>query len=98
MPVIPARQINPTNDTVFNAGTPLRYYVLAEAQRADQTLGCVGARIVAEVLLRVLWQSPNSILRNGFVPDPSLVRIRPEGPAFSFGDLLVDTGLAPSSS
>jgi hypothetical protein len=97
-PVIPAQQINPTNDTVFNTDTPLLYYVLAEAQRSDQTLGCVGARIVEEVFLRVLWQSPNSILRNGFVPDPSLVRIRPEGPACSFGDLLVDTGLVPRSS
>jgi hypothetical protein len=97
-PVIAAKHINPTRDAVFNTGTPLLYYVLAEAERSDQTLGCVGARIVAEVFLRVLWQSPNSILRNGFVPEPRLVRIRPEAPAFSFGDLLVDTGLAPRSS
>jgi hypothetical protein len=97
-PVIPARAINPTQDAVFNQGTPLLYYVLAEAQRAQATLGCVGGGIVAQTFIRVLWDTPNSILHNGFTPDPALVKIRPESPAFSFGDLLIDTGLAPRSS
>jgi hypothetical protein len=97
-PVIPARTINPTSDAVFNTATPLLYYVLAEAQRSGQALGCVGRRIVAQTFLRVLWQTPNSILRSGFRPDPRLVQLAPERPKFSFGDLLVDLGLAPRSS
>jgi hypothetical protein len=97
-PVIPAGTINPTSDAVFNTGTPLLYYVLAEAQRSGRTLGCVGRSIVAQIFLRVLWQTPNSILRSGFRPDPRLVKLAPERPKFSFGDLLVDVGLAPRSS
>jgi hypothetical protein len=54
-PVIPAASINPTSDAVFSRGTPLLYYVLAEAQRAHSTLGCVGAGIITQVFLRVLW-------------------------------------------
>ena len=96
--MIKADSINPTSDLVFNKRTPLLYYMLAEAQASGQTLGCVGASIVAQTFLRVLWDTPGSILHNGFVPDPSLVKLSPEGPRFSFGDLLVDTGLAPRSS
>jgi hypothetical protein len=97
-PVIPAASINPTSDEVFNQGTPLLYYVLAEAQQSGQTLGCVGRKIVAQTFIRVLWDTPNSILHNDFQPDPSLVKLAPETPTFSFGDLLVDTGLAPRFS
>jgi hypothetical protein len=61
-------------------------------------LGCVGQSIVAQTFLRVLADTPNSILSNGFQPDPSLVKLAPETPKFSFGDLLVDTGLAPRTS
>ena len=96
--VISAPSINPTHDAVFNTGTPLLYYVLAEAKRAGQPLGCVGQSIVAETFIQVLWDTPNSILHTNFRPDPSLVKLAPETPRFSFGDLLVDTGLAPRSS
>ena len=96
--VIPAARINPTHDAVFNTGTPLLYYVLAEAKQAGQVLGCVGKSIVAQTFLQVLWDTPNSILHTSFQPDPRLVRLAPETPTFSFGDLLVDTGLAPRSS
>jgi hypothetical protein len=96
--VISAPSINPTGDKVFNTGTPLIYYVLAEAQKANQTLGCVGGSIVAQTFIQVLWATPNSILHTNFQPDPSLVKLAPESPKFSFGDLLVDTGLAPRSS
>lgn len=95
---IPAASINPTKDAVFNSGTPLLYYVLAEAQKAHKVLGCVGGAIVAQTFLRVLWATPDSILHTNFQPDPRLVRLAPETPKFSFGDLLVDTGLAPRSS
>jgi hypothetical protein len=96
--VISAPSINPTRDAVFNSATPLLYYVLAEAKRARQVLGCVGSSIVAQTFLRVLWDTPNSILHTNFRPDPRLVKLAPERPKFSFGDLLVDTGLAPRSS
>lgn len=96
--VIPAARINPTHDAVFNTGTPLLYYVLAEAKQAGQVLGCVGKSIVAQTFLQVLWNTPNSILHTSFQPDPRLVKLAPETPTFSFGDLLVDTGLAPRSS
>jgi hypothetical protein len=97
-PVISASSINPTDDAVFDSGTPLLYYVLAEAKRAHQVLGCVGRKIVAETFLRVLWDTPNSILHTRFSPDPRLIKLAPEKPTFSFGDLLVDTGLAPRRS
>jgi hypothetical protein len=97
-PVLSAAALNPTHDAVFDSGTPLLYYVLAEAQRAHRVLGCAGRRIVAQTFLRVLWDTPDSILHTRFRPDPRLVRLAPERPAFSFGDLLVDTGLAPRSS
>jgi hypothetical protein len=96
--VITAPSINPTKDGVFNTGTPLIYYVLAEAKKANQVLGCVGQSIVAQTFLQVLWDTPNSILHTNFRPDPSLVKLAPETAKFSFGDLLVDTGLAPRSS
>ena len=95
---IPASHINPTKDAVFNTGTPLIYYVMAEAKQANAVLGCVGGRIVAQTFIQVLWDTPNSILRTNFRPDPSLVKLAPETPKFSFGDLLVDTGPAPRTS
>jgi hypothetical protein len=97
-PVIPATSINPTKDAVFNTGTPLIYYVLAEAKKANQVLGCVGQSIVAQTFIQVLWDTPGSILHTNFQPDPSLVKLAPEAPKFSFGDLLVDIGLAPRFS
>ncbi len=97
-PVIPASSINPTTDAVFNTGTPLLYYVLAEAKKAHKVLGCVGSRIVAQVFLRVLWDTPNSILHTNFRPDRRLIKLAPEKAKFSFGDLLVDTRLAPRRS
>jgi hypothetical protein len=96
--VISAASINPTKDAVFNSGTPLIYYVLAEAKKANQVLGCVGQSIVAQTFLAVLWDTPNSILHSNFRPDPGLVKLAPETATFSFGDLLVDTGLAPRTS
>ena len=95
---IPATQINPTRDSVFNNGTPLIYYVLAEAKQSGAVLGCVGGSIVAQTFIQVLWDTPGSILHTNFRPDPRLVKLAPETPKFSFGDLLVDTGLAPRTS
>jgi hypothetical protein len=61
-------------------------------------LGCVGRSIVAQTFIQALWDTPNSILHTSFQPNPGLVKLAPETPKFSFGDLLVDTGLAPRSS
>ena len=97
-PVISAASINPTGDRVFDAGTPLLYYVLAEARAQHRVLGCVASRIVAQTFLRVLWDTPDSILHSHFRPDRRLIKLAPEKPTFSFGDLLVDTGLAPRRS
>jgi hypothetical protein len=96
--VISAPSINPSKDAVFNSGPPLLYYVLAEAQKSKQTLGCVGQSIVAQTFIQVLWDTPDSILHTSFGPDPKLVKLSPEAPKFIFGDLLVDRGLASRSS
>jgi len=96
--VLSAPSLNQTHDAVFNTGTPLIYYVLAEAAKARQVLGCVGQSIVAQTFIQVLWDTPGSILHTNFRPNPSLVKLAPETPRFSFGDLLVDTGLAPRTS
>jgi hypothetical protein len=91
-PFIAAPQINPTKDAVFRTGTPLIYYVLAEAKRANRVLGCFGRDIVARTFVQVLWDTPNSILPTNLHPSPSLIRLAPGTPAFSFGDLLADAG------
>jgi hypothetical protein len=96
--VIAAAQVNPTKDAVFNQGTPLLYYVLYEAKADHAVLGCVGRDIIAQTFLRVLRDTSNNILQTQFQPNPSPVKLTPETPKFSFGDLLVDTGLAPRSS
>lgn len=97
-PVIPASSVNPTRDSVFNHATPLLYYVLAEAERAHRTLGCVGSAVVTQVFLRVMWDTPSSILHDGFTPDPRLIQIDPHKRLFSFSDLLVDAKIAPRLS
>jgi hypothetical protein len=98
LPVIGAASINPTRDPSLNRGTPLLYYVLAEARRYNATLGPVGRAIVAQTFLRVLADDPHSILHNGFEPDPALIQIDPQRKRFTFGDLLIDAGVAPRSS
>jgi hypothetical protein len=98
LPVIGAASINPTRDASLNRGTPLLYYILAEARRYNATLGPVGRAIVAQTFLRVLADDPHSILHNGFKPDPALIQIDPQRKRFTFGDLLVDAGVAPRSS
>jgi hypothetical protein len=57
--------------------TPLSFYVLVEAQVADAEretktgqLGEVGGRLVAEVLIGLLRDRPDSIINSDWTPDP----------------------------
>ena len=58
--------------TIFQGAAPLWYYILREANLAEQgtRLGPVGATIVAEVMLGLLWHDSQSYLRRnpGFQP------------------------------
>ena len=93
--MIPAASINPTHDAVFDQGTPLLYYVLAEAKQAKTVLGCTGSKIIAQVFLRALVGSGKTLQL--ITPDASLTPVTAAG-VFNFQDLLVDDRLAPPSS
>ena len=71
--VITPRQLN--LGPGFERGTPLWYYVLAEAKRREDglRLGPVGRRIVAEVFLSVLDADRASYLHRRFRPDRRFV-------------------------
>jgi len=76
----------------FQTGTPLWYYILAESQRVNggRVLGPVGARIVAEVFLKLLALDPNSYLNRSFTPSESMAGDDGE---MSLSDLLVFAGV-----
>jgi hypothetical protein len=78
----------------FDNGTPLWYYVLAEASRTTdgKTLGPVGGHIVADVFVTLLQIDKDSILRGERRFTPSAPEA-PEG-TFDLGDLFVAAGLA----
>lgn len=98
-PVIPASQINPTNDPVFNQATPLWQYLNAESEReVDPATGVHGYRegptgsaIIAQTILRVIADDPKSILNKPFEPQPP---IAPSQGNFDFADFLVFAGVA----
>jgi len=52
----------------FQRRTPLWYYVLREAkvQKAGESLGAVGSRLVAETLIGFLKHDPNSFINNRY--------------------------------
>ena len=72
----------------FERGTPLWYYVLAEAEQVEsgKRLGPVGGSIVADVLLTALAKTPGSVLQRPFKPTV------PHAGAFTMGDLLLFAG------
>ena len=78
--------------------TPLWYYVLKEAALASggQTLGPVGGRIVAEVLLGLLQGDPDSWLQTEPHWRPTLPSRHGRG-AFAMVDLLTAAGVDPAS-
>lgn len=77
----------------FETGTPLWFYILAEASRAadGKTLGPVGGRIVADVFVTLLEQDPASVLNRPFTPAAPEAATPGE---FDFADLFVFAGLA----
>lgn len=77
----------------FEHGTPLWYYILAESARnGGSTLGPVGGRIVADVMLHILAVDQNSFLNRErrFTPDPEIAG---EDGAMTISDLLVFAGV-----
>jgi hypothetical protein len=76
----------------FDNGTPLWYYILAESQQAGgKKLGPVGARIIADIFIRLLQNDSGSILQTGFTPMPP---IAPSPGQFGLADFLVYAGVA----
>lgn len=71
----------------FANGTPLWYYILAEASKTTdgKTLGPVGSRIVADVFITLMQIDPNSVLRQNRNTAPK---------EFALEDLFVEAGLA----
>ena len=79
----------------FRKGTPLWYYILAEAEAAtgDQVLGAVGGRIVADVFVKLLEIDPGSILNTSrFKPAPPVAKAPGD---LTVSDLLLFAGVAP---
>ena len=91
IPVIPATDLS--NDPAFAQGTPLWFYILAESSRATdgKTLGPVGGRLVADVMVQLLQEDSNSILNNPFTPGAPVTPIPGQ---FRLADLFVFAGLA----
>jgi hypothetical protein len=80
----------------FNKSTPLWHYVLREAElHADGlTLGKVGARIVAEVLIGLIQSDPSSFL----VQKPSWTpTLTAAGASFRMKDFLSFVAVDPAS-
>ena len=80
----------------FEKSTPLWYYVLREAElRADGlTLGKVGGRIVAEVLIGLLQTDTGSYLvqQPNWAPTPTAA-----GSSFRMSDFLTFAGVDPTT-
>ena len=72
----------------LHTSTPLWYYILKEAQvtRDGTRLGPVGARLCAEVLVKLIQVTPNSILNTIPRPTPTLPRTDPN--RFTIADLI----------
>jgi len=80
----------------FDQSTPLWYYVLREAElRADGlTLGKVGGRIVADVLIGLIQTDPSSYLvqKSNWTPTLTLA-----GSSFRMKDFLTFAGVDPAT-
>jgi hypothetical protein len=81
-------------DPGWNGEAPLWFYILKEAEIVGKgrTLGPVGGRIVAEVLVGLLSKDPNSYLylNASWKPTTPIARVRGQ---FTMADLLTFTGV-----
>jgi Animal haem peroxidase len=76
----------------FDDGTPLWYYILAESGIAGgKKLGPVGARIAADIFVRLLEDDGGGILRSNFSPASPVAAVPGQ---FGLADLLVFAGVA----
>lgn len=78
-------QVQVLKDSGMLECTPLSFYVLAEATLNNGMLGEVGGRIVAEVLIGLIRDHPDSIIGTGWKADPALGA---KDGKFSLSDLL----------
>ena len=80
-------------DSGFSARTPLWYYILAESafHAKGKHLGPVGSTLIAEVLIGLIKESENSILRNP-IWEPTLPSAHGK---FTLEDLLRFAGVLP---
>jgi hypothetical protein len=82
----------------FGSGTPLWFYILAEAEAAGgHRLGPVGGRIVADVFLGLLKADQDGLLHDNSPSHGSWQPSPPIAPApgqFGIGDLAVFAGVA----
>ncbi len=78
----------------FERGTPLWYYILAEAQSREfgQRLGPVGSRIVTSTFFSVLANDPGSYLRSTVAFQPSPAIAGPDG-RMTVSDLFTFAGV-----
>jgi len=85
VPVIPNSRLG-LYEPEWGNKAPLWFYILKEAElQGGRTLGPVGGRIIAEVILGLLSRDPDSYLN-------SRTRWAPADPAFGMGDLLKMSG------
>jgi hypothetical protein len=100
VPVIPASAFTTAQalGPQWANGVPLWYYILGEADMVNggKVLGPVGARIVADVMLRILQDDPLSILGLGnkifpFTPKAPVASVPGK---FGMADFLVFAGVA----
>ena len=70
---------------VQHPGTPLLYYVLAEAKQAHQVLGCVSEEHRRPDVPAGAMGHAGQHPADGIPADPSLVKLTPETPKFSLG-------------
>ena len=63
--------LSKTQKDLFSAKTPLLYYLLAEAEEygEGEKLGDLGSLIIAEVFLKLMYESPFSILKKSLERD-----------------------------
>ncbi|HRW10861.1 MAG TPA: peroxidase family protein [Caldilineaceae bacterium] len=100
MPATIRAHVSPTeqqalDDPAFQKGTPLWYYILAEAKilREGKRLGPLGSMLVAETIIGLLRRSPHSIL-NSDQWQPQLGNLFPTHVAdLTLRDLIIFAGL-----